>query len=90
MFEVRRAERKDLEKLCCLERELFKEKSWSYKMLEEELKNSFSKIWILEKEQEFLGYLIFRELFEEVEILRLGIKPEYQNQSLGTLFLNFF
>lgn len=90
MFEIRLAFSEDLKKIHSLEVLLFKEKAWSYASLEKEFKNSFSQIWILEKAKEFLGYLIFREILEEVEILRLGISPEYQNKKLGTLFLNFF
>ncbi|MCS7278488.1 MAG: ribosomal protein S18-alanine N-acetyltransferase [Thermodesulfobacteriaceae bacterium] len=90
MFEIRVACSEDLKKIYNLETFLFKEKAWSYASLGKEFKNSFSQIWILEKAREFLGYLIFRQILEEAEILRLGIRPEYQNQKLGTLFLKFF
>lgn len=90
MSKIRKAKEKDLVEISSLEAQLFKEKSWSYTTLEKELKNSFSQFWILEKESDIVGYLIFRPILEEVELLRLGIKTKYQNQKLGTLFLNFF
>ncbi len=90
MFKVEEAKKEDLEKIYSLELQLFKEKSWTYNMLAKELQNFCSQIWVLKKEEEVLGYLIFREILDEVDILRMGIKLEYQNQKLGTLFLNFF
>lgn len=90
MYKIKKANKKDLDTIYKLEKILFEKKSWSSEMLKGEFENIFSKIWILEKEGEIVGYLIFREILDEAEIMKIGIKPEYQKQGLGTLFLNFF
>ncbi|QER41966.1 ribosomal-protein-alanine N-acetyltransferase [Thermodesulfobacterium sp. TA1] len=79
----------DLKFIAWLEKELFEE-PWDYQTLWAEFKNPFSKIWILKHQEEKLGYLIFRQILDEAEILRIGIKKEHQKKGLGTFLLNEF
>ncbi|WP_051173102.1 ribosomal protein S18-alanine N-acetyltransferase [Thermodesulfobacterium hveragerdense] len=80
----------DLEFIALTEKELFKDDPWDYTRLLSEFKNSFSQIWVLTKEKEKLGYLVFRMILDEAELLRIGIKKEHQNKGLGTYFLKDF
>ncbi len=87
MFIINEAEEKDLQAIFELEKELFLEEKWSYFQLLEEFKNRFSKIWVLKKEGEVTGYLIFREFPPEIEIFKIGIKRKHQRKGLGTKLL---
>ena len=87
MFIINEAKEKDLQAIFELEKELFLEDKWSYFQFLEEFKNKFSKIWVLKKEGEVTGYLIFREFSPEIEIFKIGIKRKHQRKGLGTKLL---
>lgn len=75
------------QKIAELEREVFKENSWSEKLIFSELENTNSEVWVLINSQDILGYLIVRKIFDEAEILRMGIKPAFQGKGLGKKLL---
>jgi ribosomal-protein-alanine N-acetyltransferase len=78
------AEEKDLRIISELERDLFSEKKWSYFQILREFKNDFSKILVFKEKEEIIGYLIFREIEPEIEILKIGVRKEYQRKGVGT------
>lgn len=84
MYLIKDAEERDLTTISELERELFLNEAWSYFQILEEFKNKLSKIWILKRDNEILGYLIFRKIKPEIEIFRIGIKRKYQRKGAGT------
>ncbi|PMP67704.1 MAG: ribosomal-protein-alanine N-acetyltransferase [Thermodesulfobacterium geofontis] len=84
MYLIKDAEEGDLPIISELERELFLNEAWSYFQILEEFKNKFSKIWVLKREEEIIGYLIFRAINPEIEIFRIGIKKNYQKKGVGT------
>lgn len=84
MFSINDSKEEDLQFISKLEKELFLEEAWSYFQLLKEFKNKFSKIWILKEKEKIIGYLIFRKIEPEIEILRIGIKKEYQKKKAGT------
>jgi ribosomal-protein-alanine N-acetyltransferase len=77
------------EELLCIakmEEEIFGKEAWSLKQIKEEFKNSFSEIFVFENGKK-LGYVIYRKLLDEGEILRIGIKKEYQGRGFGKKLL---
>ncbi|AEH23468.1 ribosomal-protein-alanine acetyltransferase [Thermodesulfobacterium geofontis OPF15] len=78
------AEEKDLRIISELERDLFFEEKWSYFQILREFKNDFSKILVFKEKEEIIGYLIFREIEPEIEILKIGVRKEYQRKGVGT------
>ena len=84
MFSINENKEEDFQFISKLEKELFLEEAWSYFQLLKEFKNKFSKIWILKEKEKIIGYLIFRKIEPEIEILRIGIKKEYQKKKAGT------
>jgi len=78
------AEEKDLRIISELERDLFSEEKWSYFQILREFKNDFSKILVFKEKEEIIGYLIFREIEPEIEILKIGVRKEYQRKGVGT------
>jgi len=78
------AEEKDLQIISELEKDLFSEEKWSYFQILREFKNDFSKILVFKEKEEIIGYLIFREIKPEIEILKIGVRKEYQRKGVGT------
>lgn len=75
------------QKIAELEKETFKENSWSEKLISSELDNPNSEVWVLIDSHDILGYLIIRKIFDEAEILRIGIRPVFQGKGLGKKLL---
>ena len=84
MFVLNEASEEEVQILSELEKEIFSEEAWSYSQLLKEFRNKFSRIWILKTEERIIGYLVFRKIEPEIEILRIGIKREYQRKGAGT------
>uniref|UniRef100_A0A7V5XF86 [Ribosomal protein bS18]-alanine N-acetyltransferase n=1 Tax=Thermodesulfobacterium geofontis TaxID=1295609 RepID=A0A7V5XF86_9BACT len=81
---INEAEEKDLQIISELEKNLFFEENWSYFQILKEFKNELSKIWVFKKRDKIIGYLIFREIKPEIEILKIGVKKEYQRKGIAT------
>lgn len=78
----------DLDAVVAIERELFTS-SWTKEQFEYEInENPFSKLYVLKKDAEIIGYGGFWALFERAEITVLAIKEEYQGQGLGEKMLS--
>ncbi len=84
MFSLNEADKKDIQELSELEKEIFPEDPWSYTQILNEFENGFSRIWILKVNKRTAGYLIFRKFNPEIEILRIGVKKEYRRKGIGT------
>lgn len=57
--------------------------AWSEHMIRSEMSNDFSHIYIAKNNDEIIGYIIYRELFEIAEIMRIAVLPEYRKHGLG-------
>lgn len=90
MYEIKDVKEEELELISKLEKDLFLKNAWSFEQIRNEFKNKFSKILVIKKNNKILGYLIFRKILDEIEILRIGIIKEYQNKKIGTYFLQKF
>ena len=60
---------------------------WNMIQYEECLVNPNQRIYILEINQVFCGFVVVSVTFDEVEILQLVIDKNYQNQKLATFLL---
>ncbi len=81
------AKKRDLNQIYKLEKDLFGNFSWANYQILKEYENKFSKIWLLKEKNQIVGYIILREIKPEVEILRIGIKKEFQHKGKGSYFL---
>lgn len=80
---LRPAEEADLEALFTLERACFSN-SWSRRSFEEELANEFSRLWVAGGAAvPVLGYLCYRMLVEEMDILRIGVLPSWRGRRVA-------
>jgi ribosomal-protein-alanine N-acetyltransferase len=43
--------------------------------------------WVAESDQKVVGFLVARQLFDEIEILNLAVAPDFRRSGLATLLL---
>ncbi|MGA1862299.1 ribosomal protein S18-alanine N-acetyltransferase [Deferribacter thermophilus] len=85
---IRKAVHKDLESVVKIEEEVF-ERPWSIDSFRNELNNKFSNFYVYEVNKEVVGYIIYWDFKEEVEIANIAVKKDYQGMGIGKNLLNF-
>ena len=79
----------DLEALEAIEKELFSS-GWSLEDFAKELKaTDLAKIFVLWLDDEIIGFVSLREIFERGEITNLAVKSSYQSKGYGRKLLRF-
>ena len=76
----------------CLEQLLNIEKAcfssvWSEQQIQQQLSNTHSLNFALYSQQQMVGFIFFKALFEDAEILQIAIKPSHQNEGFGQLLI---
>lgn len=80
----------DLDAVMRLEPILFPYSPWTREGYEEELSNhAYNHYYAIESDQQFVGYGGVFRLYENAEILTLGIDPEFQKQGYGRMLLQY-
>jgi len=92
MFLVKPCKEKSLEEVWEVEREIFGDEAWSYSLLLSEFRNRFSLFLVgLPLKRELIaGYLIGRLVRDEAELLRIGVRKEFQKKGLGKALVREF
>jgi [ribosomal protein S18]-alanine N-acetyltransferase len=83
---LKRATLDDLDRLAALERICF-DRPWSPALLQEELDQPCSRIWIALEGSRATAYAIVRVLPGAGELLRIGVVPERRRHGLGGALL---
>ena len=79
----------DLEAIEAIEKELFSS-GWSLEDFAKELKaTDLAKIFVLWLDDEIVGFVSLREIFERGEITNLAVKSSYQSKGYGRKLLRF-
>ena len=86
MLGVKKLKINNKEELFLLESDLFTN-SWSENTLEEQLKIKTSLNLGLKVNNELISYILCQDLFPEIEILRFGVKRNFQLQGKGKFLL---
>ena len=86
MLGVEKLKINNKEELFLLERDLFKN-SWTAMSIEGQLKIKTSLNIGLKNNNELVGYIFCLDAFPEIEILRFGVKQNYQSQGKGKYLL---
>jgi len=79
-------EKSYLNELVELEKNCFQNSFWNEQQILSHLETG--KTLVFQKEK-ILGYVFYSESYWEIEILRIGIKEEFQRNKIGTKLLNF-
>jgi len=79
-FCLRRAAGGDVDGLLAVEQTAFS-RPWSRRLLEEELVCEFSRLWIIDDpKMPVIGYLCYRLIADEMNILRIGVLPHLRGR----------
>jgi len=87
MFCIREAKEDELLNIAELEKLVFGSHAWTLSQLMSEWITGLSKFILAFVNSELVGYLIFRQVDEEAEILRLGVKKEFRRKGIGEKLL---
>lgn len=80
---IRQAQVSDLERIVELETKIFKT-SLGYAFLKQELlENEFSRIFVYENELGIIGYISYRVIDQNADILNFLVEEPYQHQGIG-------
>ena len=60
---------------------------WLYKNFEEELKQTYAKIFVVKENNLLLGFCAFRLFLDEAEINNIAILPSNQSKGVGSFLL---
>ena len=67
---------------------------WSRNSFAEEMQNSFAHCFVMKRrnrsEQHVIGFICFRNVIEESELLDLGVHPEYREMGIGKKLMQFY
>jgi [ribosomal protein S18]-alanine N-acetyltransferase len=68
--------------------------TWTQRMFAEEMKNAFSHCFVAETHRastcQVVGFICFRAIGQESELLNLCIHPQYRRQSAGRRLMQFY
>jgi ribosomal-protein-alanine N-acetyltransferase len=82
MGKIRRMEEEDVEKVLQIERSVFPN-PWPALAFLSELRVPVSRSFVLEKSGELIGYIIYRVVKEEMHVLNIAIRPDWQGKGYG-------
>jgi ribosomal-protein-alanine N-acetyltransferase len=67
---------------------------WSRNSFAEEMQNSFAHCFVMKRgngsEQRVIGFICFRNVIEESELLDMGVHPEYREMGIGKKLMQFY
>lgn len=79
---MRLAEPTDCERLEYLEYKLFPDNGFNAHTLKGEL--TIGRCWVIERRNKIVGYLLARIDGDLIDIMRVGVLPEFQGKGIGT------
>lgn len=84
---IRKAENKDVSSIFQLENSCFID-FWSEKTIKESMENTNYHYFVLEENDEVLGYFSVLCIEQEVELLRIAVSKTHRNKGYGQLLMN--
>jgi ribosomal-protein-alanine acetyltransferase len=90
---VQKMDIKDLDEVCSIEasQSLI---PWSKNMFTEEMGNTFAYCFVIkgigEVRQPVIGYVCFRNMVDESELLNIGVHPDQQRVGIGKQLMQFY
>ena len=64
--------------------------AWDHKIIKEKINNKRFKYWVYKEEEKIKGYLGIQFLEEEVEILGIGVNPEFRRKKIANDLMEHF
>lgn len=67
---------------------------WSRNMFADEMRNTFAFCFVMKKEDELkrpvIGFICFRNIAEESELLKICVHSDYRQQGIGKQLMKFY
>lgn len=76
----------DATKISEIEKECFSS-IWSEKLVSEEISNKNSKSFVCKSGEDIIGYIFFRYVFDEGEILRVCVRPQFRKNGIASALM---
>ena len=86
MINIKKADLKDLDSLCDLEKECF-EKAWTKVNIEAVLKDENSKVFLIENQGKILAYIVYSKIIDEISLDRIGVSKLARRKAYASLLI---
>lgn len=86
MINLKKADLKDLDSLCDLEKECF-EKAWTKANIEAVLKDENSKVFLIKDDKKALAYIVYSHIIDEISLDRIGVSKLARRKAYASLLL---
>lgn len=88
MASLRKMQDSDILAVAAIEKIIFEDDAWSEAMLLEELSdNPFANYYVLVEDQQIVGYCGYMVMYENAEILTIGVLPNYRRLGFGKVMM---
>jgi len=84
---IRSAHYRDLEDIASLDMYIFGENAWPKESFSRELALHFSRLLVAQINLEFAGFALAWYVADEIQLLRIAVKPQYQRNKIGSLLI---
>ena len=86
MYQISDVNQNDYKKILQIEKQLF-EYPWNIKDLSKFAELEYFRIWKIEL-NEIIGYVLFFDIKNEIEIIKIGVTKDHQRKNCGSFVIN--
>ena len=86
MYQISDVNENDYKEILQIEKQLF-EYPWNMKDLSKFAELEYFRIWKIEL-NEIIGYVLFFDIKNEIEIIKIGVTKDHQRKNCGSFFIN--
>ena len=86
MVNIKKADLKDLDSLCELEKECF-EKAWTKANIEAVLQDENSKVFLIKDDKKVLAYIVYSKIIDEISLDRIGVSKLARKKAYASLLI---
>ncbi len=92
-FSIQKMDIKDLDEVCSIEAS-HSLSAWSKNMFTGEMGNAFAYCFVMKRKDEVrqsvIGYVCFRNMIDESELLNIGVHPDHKRMGIGEKLMQFY
>ena len=86
MINIKKADLKDLDSLCEIEKECF-EKAWTKANIEAVLQDENSKVFLIKDDKKVLAYIVYSKIIDEISLDRIGVSKLARRKAYASLLI---
>ena len=86
MINLKKADLKDLDSLCDLEKECF-EKAWTKANIGAVLQDENSKVFLIKDQGKSLAYIVYSKIIDEISLDRIGVSKLARRKAYASLLI---